>query len=381
VTTAVTFLAFLVSDFEGLWELGLLTGGGILLVLSSVFVLLPAVLAVVDRVAPGRVDRPPVPLRGFGSTGLFLLCHRRPGPALALNLALSVLLGALALDVVYDDDALSMRSSSNEGLVQQGRIMDAFGLRFTPYMVRVDGATERQALERARRLLPELEALEDGERLARVESALPWIPPYALQEQRLAQLQAAGLEAGAVRARFEMALGARGLRAAAFSDGLYNLERALTLDHPRGPSDLAATSLGHALSRYVAVGSREDGTEVASTVIYAYPPPGKWRREPPPDLVRIVESSVDRAGGTDGEPWAVLTGGVIVSNELKRVVWRDALLAGILGTLGVFLFLAWDLRSFAKALLALLPLAIGLVWMLGWMSLAGMAVNFMNIFV
>ena len=48
VTTAATFFAFLVTDFRGLWELGLLTGTGILLLGGTVFLLLPALLTVLQ---------------------------------------------------------------------------------------------------------------------------------------------------------------------------------------------------------------------------------------------------------------------------------------------------------------------------------------------
>ncbi|MEM8932824.1 MAG: MMPL family transporter [Acidobacteriota bacterium] len=360
ITTAATFFAFLVSDFAGLFELGLLTGAGILIVMVTVFLLLPALLTLTER----SKERPHK-LRGFGSEALFLWSHRNPRLVLSVNLVVTLVLGALALGVEYDDDALNMRSTENTGVRAQQEVMDAFGLRFNPYMVRIDGESETQALDRARELEPTLRAMIDGERVARVESVLPWLPPAAEQEKRLAMLR--DFEPPQpVGPALATALENAGLRPSAFAEGIANLEQALALDTPQGPSDLVDTSLGHALGRYVA--ATDDGF---ATVLYAYPPSGRWRRGPPPDLQTAVDS----------QPWAALTGGVVVSNELRRVVWRDAALAGILGTLVVFLFLAWDLGGFRPALLALLPLSVGLVWMLGLMNLADVAVNFMNIFV
>ena len=41
--------------------------------------------------------------------------------------------------------------------------MDAFDLRFSPMVLRFDGATEEQALAQCREILPDLEALVDGD--------------------------------------------------------------------------------------------------------------------------------------------------------------------------------------------------------------------------
>ena len=58
-----------------------------------------------------------------------------------------------------------------------------------------------------------------------------------------------------------------------------------------------------------------------------------------------------------------------------------AVVAAILGVLLVAVLLPMDFRSFADAMLSLLPLLVGLVWMLGGMALFGMPMNFMNVFV
>jgi predicted RND superfamily exporter protein len=108
-----------------------------------------------------------------------------------------------------------------------------------------------------------------------------------------------------------------------------------------------------------------------STAIYCYPPAGSWRRDAPEALAEVVNK----------HPEAVLTGTNVVSAELRRIVWSDAARAAILGTIIVFLLMWADLGSPLRSLLALLPLGVGMVWMLGAMALLGLRVNFMNIFV
>jgi predicted RND superfamily exporter protein len=108
-----------------------------------------------------------------------------------------------------------------------------------------------------------------------------------------------------------------------------------------------------------------------SAAIYCYPPAGRWRRDAPPELARLVSE----------EPRAVLAGPNVVSAELRRIVWGDAAKAAILGLVLVFILLWADLGTPMHSLLALVPLVVGMVWMLGAMALLGIQVNLMNIFV
>ena len=369
-TTAVTFFAFLVSDFAGLWELGVLTGGGILIVAATVLWVLPALLTRVE----GRSERQGLPiqasrfeLRAFGARRLFEWSLKHPRSALMMNLSLSLVLGFFALQIEYDSNVLSMRSSKNLGAVHQQRIVDAFGLRFTPFMVRVDGADEETVLAKGSEIYSRLAPLADGQALARVDGVVHLLPPFELQRERLKAihevLDRRSADAQSVRQELEQALTDQGLKVAAFSRGLDQLEAALTLDRPRGPSALLESGLGPLGQRYFSF--HEDGV---STVIYGYPP--SHRREVPPALVEEL-----------AEVGAVVTGPVMISDELKRVVWNDAMLAGVLGTFVVFLCLVWDLKGWICGFLALLPLGLGLVWMLGLMAWIGVPMNYLNVFV
>ena len=367
VTTAATFYAFLISDFRGLWRLGWLTGGGILLVMLTVFVLLPAILGSAERRFGEKVHR----LRGFGARHLFRWSLARPKTVVALNVLATAVLAVLATGVEYTDDAVALRSTENPGAQTQTEVMQAFGLRFVPYMVRVDGGDEAEALARARRLEAEIRRLVDGEVLAKVESLATWLPDPEHQAKQLAILK--DFDPGDdLRQRLDDAFRRGGLSPAGFARGLDNLEKALSLRAPLLPSTLAETALAPAVGRYSWVGKGETGG--ASTLIYAYPPPDKWRTEMPPGL----ENAVSKAGLDDH---VAITGTQVVSWRLKEVVWRDARRATLVGTAIVFLFLAFDLGGIRRAILALLPLGLGIVWMLGLMALVGVKVNFMNLFV
>ncbi len=362
-TTAATFLAFTVTRFRGLSELGLLTGVGILLLVGTVFLLLPALLEF-GRGDPERWRG--MHLRSFGLDDLAVAAVRRPGRTVMVALVATVIVAAGLPRLRFNDDIRSMRAAGNPGVVLRQRVMDAFGLRFTPMMVRIDGADVDAVVEAAHGALPVLRKLVDGENLAKVDSIADLLPPPSVQREVIRELRRRVPDPDALVVRFEAALREEGLNPAAFAAGLEHLRRALSVDRPFRVEDLQGTPLEHVAERYLATG---DGW--ASTVVYCYPPAGRWRREAPPALEQAVAGLED----------AVLTGPNVVSKRLREIVWSDAFHAAGVGLVIVFLLMAADLGGLRRAALALLPLAFGLLWMLGWMGWLGFEVNLMNIFV
>ncbi|MCG6962697.1 MAG: MMPL family transporter [Acidobacteria bacterium] len=363
VTTAATFYAFLITDFRGLSDLGLLTGTGILLFAATVFLLLPALLTL--RGSGKSVSRR-LHLHSFGSDMLCRLSLARPKTVAVIAAVVTVSLGAAAFRLQFDDDIRNMRSAGNKGVILRQEIMKAFGLRFTPMMIRIDGTSEDDVMTAARRLLPDLRQLEDGETLAGVDTIAGMVPSRDQQLKLIRLLNERRPELGDLETRFKTALENAGLNPDPFLPGIRHLEKALSVSRPLSLSDLQGTSLARVVDRYF----RRFPSGV-STVIYCYPPAGKWRRNAPPALERLLSR----------HPEAVLTGANVVSAELRQLVWKDAARAAILGMVLVTALLAIDLGGIRQAALALVPLAIGVVWMLGAMALAGIRMNLMNIFV
>ena len=259
-----------------------------------------------------------------------------------------------------------MRSPDNRANMLRTEVMETFGLRFTPIMVRVDGRDEFEAMARAREILPELEAMVDGETLSSIDTIASVLPSAEAQRLVIDRLAAAAPRLEGVEARMAAAFRKAGLNPVAFEEGIRHLGTALRVDTPLALSDLRGTALESVANRYVA-----DFPGGVSTVIYCYTPADRWRRQVPPRLAELVAR----------HEWAVLASTVVVSAELRRIVWRDAARAAVLGMIAVYLLMWADLGSQRRALLALIPLAVGLVWMVGAMALLGIRVNFMNIFV
>ena len=363
VTTAATFYSFLVTDFAGLWELGLLTGTGILLLVATVYTLLPALLTLVDR---NRKQKKVLSLHSFGSDLVCRAAMRRPWVTVLAVCAVTAVLGFSAGSLKWDDDFRNMRSGDNRAIQLRQEVMDAFDLRFSPMVLRFDGATEGEAMGKARSILPELEALVDGENLVGVDTIAGVIPPEEVQKVLIEKLEQAAPEIEGLRERFRAALRSSGLNPVAFDPGIDHLVTALGRRQPLSLADLEGTPLARVVDRYVV----EAGGEV-SAAVYLYPPAERWRGGASPALSAVI----------DGHPGAVLAGTNVISAELRKIVWDDAIKASLLGIVLVYLLMWADLGGPLRALLALVPLIFGMVWMLGGMALLGFRLNFFNIFV
>jgi predicted RND superfamily exporter protein len=363
VTTAATFFSFLVTDFAGLWELGLLTGTGILLLVVTVYLLLPAMLTLIQQRV--RRDRP-LYLRSFGADFLCRASLARPRLVIFLSFVVTALLGAGMAGLRWDDDFRNMRSGDNRAILLRQQVMDAFGLKFSPMVLRFDGVDEAEALAKCRAVLPELEGLVDGENLVGIDTIAGIIPAEDVQRELIDRLEQAELSLEGLDRRFEAALRGAGLNPKGFQDGIDHLLAALARREPLSLSDLEGTPLARVVERYVASSDGE-----YSAAIYCYPPVGEWRRGPSPALLELLSKHPD----------GVIAGPNVISAELRKIVWDDAIAAAVLGIVIVFVLMWADLGGPLRALFALLPLFVGMVWMLGGMALIGLRLNFFNIFV
>ena len=371
VTSAATFYAFTVTEFTGLHQMGLLTASGILLCMVAVLVLLPALLAWSEARHQRRQSHPTLFVHGFGAVSLVRGAMSRPRLTLGLGLVLTLLTAAQLPRLEFESAIQNLRPEGNRGIQVQQEVSERFGSNFKYMMLVLTDPDLDRVLDLATRAAEGARPMVRSGDLYRVDSISTLIPSPSRQQEVLAWLQEHrddGLSIARIRDRFEAALAGEGMRSEPFEAGMDLLGRALATDTPITVADLEArSSTRRLLERYV----RFDG-ENWKSVVYLYPPENKWKREPPPE----AETLAAELG-----PQAELTGVNVVSRSLRRQVWFDAVLAAVLGTLAVTFLLWLDYRRIGDTLLSLVPLGLGIVWMLGVMVLLGMKINFMNIFV
>jgi predicted RND superfamily exporter protein len=372
VTTAATFYAFTFTEFTGLRQMGLLTGTGILFCMVTVLLLLPAMLAWNADHHQRRRTAPRLFLHSFGTQRLTAWCMRRPVAAMAAAAALTLLALLAARHLQFDESMASMRPSENRGSRVSTEVARRFGSGFDAMMLTLSGSSLEEVLALSERASGEARELVRRGELQGESSPSSLIPPRDKQRQVLdwlARERSGALAMGRIRSRFAAALGEQGMRPEPFAAGLDLLQQALSLRQPVGLADFAKQPQTELLlDRFLK--KKPWGFRAA---VYLTPPPdNRWRREVPPAVARLAAAL---------GPRAELAGINVINQRIRLVVVRDAWIAGVVGLALVAGILWIDFRSPRALLLALVPLLVGIVWMVGGMAVLGVQMNFINIFV
>ncbi|MGH0036303.1 MAG: MMPL family transporter [Myxococcota bacterium] len=171
VTTSIGFFVFVPTSYKGVSELGLISGGGMLIILFLALTLFPALLSGWLALDPERDLRSPVVFRGSAL--------RRVGahPRAIRWAALAIFLGAVALlpQVRFDPNAVDLRDPSTQSVQAFNDLLAQSGVA-SPWFVNVVSPDLPSAVRRARELA-ELDVVDSAVTL---ESYVP-----AEQEEKL----------------------------------------------------------------------------------------------------------------------------------------------------------------------------------------------------
>lgn len=390
ITTAVAFFCAALTSFVGVAELGLIAGGGILLCCAAELLVLPAVVAIVDRGPLGGRLPEPVPVHAWLAP---LMRHPRFVSLAALAATMAIASGMYDLD--YDHNLLNMQPDGLESVEIEKKLLAEsdqsvwYALSMADsreqLLARKEQLTKLASVERVDEiasLLPMDEQLKRPliERIRGRLATLPERPP----EIPIDRLDALGETLA--WAQTEAAKRPGALRTA------WHLERARDSLRRMGPNEcfqaLAAfqqRSAGDLLSRLHAL---SDVADPEPPTLADLPPSlvdrfvgqsGKhllkiygrgdiWNFESLEGFVKDVRSVDPRATGNPLQAYEA-------SLEMKRSYEQAALYSLI-----VILAVLWlDFRSIKNSLLAALPLALGMAQTLGLMGLLGIELNPANL--
>jgi predicted exporter len=271
LTTAAASVALLLTGFQGLAQLGLLTMVGVLSAGAATAWVLP-------RWVPAQWQPVQAPM--------FLRTWRLPlsAPArVALAAALALALLAFSAAKTWWDDDLANMNPLPESLKQGDReLRAALGAPDVRWMLLIDGASAEDVLQTAERLRPTLEQALAAGMLGGFELVSDYLPSEATQRRRRAALP----DAADLRANFASAANGLPLRIDAFEPFFAAVARARNAPSLDG-QDLAGTALGLKLEGFLRrddgrwygvvplTGTREPGT-LRSAVAGAAIPNVRW---------------------------------------------------------------------------------------------------------
>jgi hopanoid biosynthesis associated RND transporter like protein HpnN len=390
ITTAVAFFCAALTSFVGVAELGLIAGGGIVLCCAAELLVLPAVIAFVDRSRLGRTIPVPVPVHEWLKP-----VARYPKFVALAGMACTMAVAGGLHELGYDHNLLNLQADGLESVAVEKKLLEECD-QSVWYALSISDSRE-QLLELKKKLvaLPSVERVDEIASLLPVDEELKR-PLIERIRSQLATLPERPPEIPVDRidalgetlawAHTEAAKQPGGLRTAWHLERTRDTLRRLTPeDCYRAVATFQQRAAGDLLSRLHALASVADPE--------------------PPQLADLPPSLVDRFVGSSGKHLLKIYGRGDIWNfeSLKKFVHEvrsvDPKATGnplqayeaslemkrsyeqaALYSLVVIVAVLWlDFGSILHALLAILPLAVGMLQMLGLMGLVGIDLNPANL--
>jgi predicted RND superfamily exporter protein len=408
-TTAVVFFTLPLTGLEILAEMGFVNGMGILITLACVLVILPSLFCFQDKlkskwlksifgVAPTRTSE----FRFLEASGKALLKYKWAFASLFALITIALLFSAGQVEFEYD--MMEMMPYGMPAVVTQERIIEQFGISPDPAMIIVDSVAKSREMAQRMREKPLVGV---------VESIADFIPPYEEQRdvrlplirQFRAHLEAigsdykvddkiiAGLEAELTRleqniaeigrlaevggharvvektnAIIEQGLIARtkGLlcvdRVSNFQERYMPVMHGLLLEMAAVDEIITLDTLPVEITdRFVC----RDGDSFLLTI---FPQGNIWDKK---ILTAFNEQVTAVDPRTSGTPQLFL---LLLDLIKERVVW-----ATLAAAVAIFAIMAVIFKSLKSALVGMVPIILGAIWMVGLMHVVGMKFDFTSV--
>ena len=385
VTTAAGFYSFIPTPFEGVSELGLISGTGMFISLLVSVTLLPALLSVVAPVAPVRQ-----PVRWLGADLLAPLI-RRPWRVVTVALLLGLAALALLPGVRFDNNPLNLRDPDAESVRSFRALLDGMAEPPLSLALLADPQTSAAAAEQAAalttvkavRTLADLIPADQEDKLFILEDVDLLLGPGFAELTPDPAATAAGLQAALGRLADRLAAVPR---ASASEQDLATVLAAV-LARADGPylnalAQRLTTGLPYELARLAAGLTAEPFTRQQLPAVLA----DRWRAADGRELVEIypvADITDNRAAASfladvrSQLPRA--TGLPVVHHEAGATVVQSFRLAFIYA-LAMIAALLWALlQNVRDALVVLAPIVLGALITAALTVFVGIPFNFANI--
>jgi len=362
LTTSIAFFAMAFTRFKGLSELGIIGGVGIIMTLTSTFTVLPSLIVRHIKIrGEGSLSRTPVSTFGMEGLGSFLISQKR---LIIVSATLfTVVMGVFATRVRFETDINELRPKGNEAFAVQEEIWKIFSGSSSEVIITAGSREIEDAL-----ILSEEAAGIVGKysEITKIEGPGPILPSVKRQRENIERTKRLNLE-GTV-SHFKEALNARQFKTAPFQPFIDSMESFAKGDvEPITMGDIEGTVQGDMVKKYIQKG--EDGWFVS---LFAYPRSGVWTDNIDRGMVAALKEL---------SPDISVASISMVLMEMKRIIERDFINAIVIALIGVFFALLIQFKEFKGVLYSLISLSMGIIWMLGFMGLFGISLNFANVVV
>lgn len=402
ISTSLSFLAFVLTGFRGLMELGMITGMGTFLMLFAYFTVLPA-LSILEAGGP---KTSPMPQKSSEGGGRLLRFSPRAARWILGGMTVLCLLSlGSASRVGFDLNPLRLQAENAEAVVWEKRLVENSRRSVLYCEGLAASAEEAKAKIKTFEALPTVAMVESvfsllpedqDEKLTLLRSFLAEIPPVTTATSTFGPQDVEVLKGVLERIRFKM----REDQASKWGADAPTLDRMAQVRtllggviHALETSPEASIRLNEYQERF-----REDvletldfirkGASASPMSVEDIPPQVKdrfFQADRNEYLIRIYpKESIWESGALSrfvaslqsvdpqvvGDPVSLY----VFSNAFKRA----CLMAALYALIAIFIVLAMTFRSLRPALLALVPLGVGTLWTVAIMGWVGMQFNVAN---
>lgn len=423
LTTAFAFLTLVISSSRGMKEMGLVTGFGLIAILVTTLLFLPLLLVFRER----RVDRKrgntgaisellqkDISFGFLGKIGVWL--GNRYAFTLVMALVITALLFWSATNITFDQNYMNIEPEGLTSIVLQDTVMDKFDMSMDYAMILTDNVAESRQYARRYRDMGTVAMTEDISFYLPSKKEQQQRAPHileirnAMESAKIRNGVTAGEMPGLIEEIERLKFNVMEMQTMAFIGGQDKVDKKCTeiVGNPekagtkniiqelqdfvtaqkngaaRGFSNLQKTLAPYYKKSVMKMSSTEPITfnELPVTILDRYsnktrdqflvtvfPSGNLWQDAEFLDrFVTDLERVTDKA-----------TGMPPVFKALIDIIGKDGRNAMLLTLVIVFVLLWLDFRSVKYALMAMIPLAFGVFWMVGLMHLTGQQFTVMNV--
>ena len=423
LTTACAFLALMIGSSRALSEMGLVTGVGLIAVMITTFTVLPSMLVIRERRVEKRLTKKSEATRQetkdisfifLGKVGEVL--KERYIFALGGAVVLTALLFWSATRITFNHNYMDIEAEGIPSITLQDTVLDKFDLSMDfAYLVAESADESRDLAEKAR----------EYSSVAMVEDISLYLPSVEEQEKRRSHIDAirrlmtraenrpltSDRDLKALHDEIErLEMNVMELQVMSFIGGQDKVDRKCR--ELAGDPDLPPTETNFTRLKGILNDPPQGLNTRANAFQKAYFDTFKERvlgmaNTDPVRLEELPESILDRYANEDRSLFLVTvlpadnlwqdarfltrftddleamseraTGFPPVFRALIDIIGRDGRNAALLTLVVVFLLLTIDFRKPGHALLAMVPLVMGMAWMVGIMQLVGRQLDVVNV--
>jgi predicted RND superfamily exporter protein len=364
-TTVLAFCTLLLARVDGIMELGALVAAGLFFCLISIYFVLPSFLAWRDSRGKHPYGYPP--LRDFGLKALSRLLREYPCHFIIAFSLITACFLVFALRIGFEGDIRSLGPRRTEAVEIYDHLERTFPRGNREAFVVLEDDDLESLLKREESLLKGIREYQGKGGILSVSSISQLIPSTEEQRRRR-QLLRQSIDFVKARNILIRELLGQGFKLDPFEQALRwmdDFSRSVDDYAPVMPETVLPKLQSSPLAKWMNRCLVRKGGIYKGIVTVLYEGDNV-------DLAQLGKDlkEIDQGAG--------ITGIDLVNIDLFRMVRRDLLLIAPLAILSVVLLLYLHFRRWRVVILAIIPLSVGITWMLGLASLFGWKINYIS---